>query len=186
MKDKKSFFERLANTIVVEDDEIDQEIEIEEKTVKTRASKKSEPKYTNTDNYEEDMDFDKKMYNKIQEPENNDFMEDEEGELSVDVYQTPKDIIIEAMVAGVKPEDLHLTITRDMVIIKGKRDANNQVNNNDYFYKELYWGNFSRTILLPHEVDMEQAEAIEKHGLLLLRIPKIDKEKHNKIKVKSI
>ena len=110
----------------------------------------------------------------------------EEGELSVDVYQTPSEIIIEAMVAGVKPEDLHLSITRDMVTIKGRRDGNSQVTHDDYFYKELYWGTFTRTILLPHEVEIEEAEAVEKHGLLIIRLPKIDKARQAKLKVKSI
>ena len=115
-----------------------------------------------------------------------DEMEMEEGELSVDVYQTPNEIIIEAMVAGVKPEDLHLSITRDMVTIKGRRDGNTQVTHDDYFYKELYWGAFTRTILLPHEVEIEEAEAVEKHGLLIIRLPKVDKARQTKLKVKSI
>jgi HSP20 family molecular chaperone IbpA len=110
----------------------------------------------------------------------------EEGELSVDVYQTPSEIIIEAMVAGVKPEDLHLAITRDMVTIKGRRDGNAQVSDEDYYYKELYWGAFSRTILLPHEIEIEEAEAVEKHGLLIIRMPKVDKARQAKLKVKSI
>jgi HSP20 family molecular chaperone IbpA len=106
----------------------------------------------------------------------------EEGELSVDVYQTANEIIIEAMVAGVKPEDLHLSITRDMVTIKGRRDGNTQVTHDDYFYKELYWGSFTRTILLPHEVEIEEAEAVEKHGLLIIRLPKVDKARQTKLK----
>ena len=110
----------------------------------------------------------------------------EEGELSVDVYQTSSEIIIEAMVAGVKPEDLHLSITRDMVTIKGRRDGNTQISDDDYFYKELYWGTFSRTILLPHEVEIEEAEAVEKHGLLIVRMPKVDKARQTKLKIKSI
>jgi HSP20 family protein len=184
MKDKKSFFERLANTIVVDDDnELEEEIEVTSKTKKPTRYVEEKEEY---DEYDDDRSYARHQSAKHIQINDNSNEEEEEGELSVDVYQTPKDIIIEAMVAGVKPEDLHLTITRDMVIIKGRREANNQVDSDDYFYKELYWGNFSRTILLPHEVDMEQAEAIEKHGLLLLRVPKLDKEKHNKIKVKSI
>jgi HSP20 family molecular chaperone IbpA len=118
--------------------------------------------------------------------ENSDDMPEEEGELSVDVYQTQSEIIIEAMVAGVKPEDLHLSITRDMITIKGRRDANTQIPPDDYFYKELYWGPFARSILLPHEIEIEEAEAVEKHGLLIIRMPKIDKARQSKIKVKSI
>jgi HSP20 family protein len=90
------------------------------------------------------------------------------------------------MVAGVKPEDLHISITRDMVTVRGRRDGNTSVTHDDYFYKELYWGTFTRTILLPHEVVIEDAEAVEKHGLLIVRLPKVDKARQTKLKVKSI
>ncbi len=111
--------------------------------------------------------------------------ENEEGQLTIDVHQTNDDIVVQTMVAGVKPEDLDVTITRDMVTIKGKREKINTVSEEDYFYKELYWGSFSRTVLLPQEVDPEEAEASERNGLLTLRLPKIDKDKKRNIKVKA-
>jgi len=110
----------------------------------------------------------------------------EEGELAVDVYQTASEIIIKAMISGVKPEDLEITITREMVTIKGRRETSREINTEDYFQKELYWGSFTRTILLPAEVEVEEAEAIEKHGLLTLRLPKIDKHRTQSLKVKSL
>ncbi|HAS80650.1 MAG: Protein containing Heat shock protein Hsp20 protein [Candidatus Nomurabacteria bacterium GW2011_GWE1_32_28] len=112
--------------------------------------------------------------------------ENEEMELTVDVYQTPTDILVKTMVAGVKPEDLELTIARDTITIKGKREENENIDEENYFIKELYWGKFSRTILLPQEVEPEEVEATEKHGLLTIKIQKVDKEKRNSIKVKSI
>ncbi len=115
-----------------------------------------------------------------------DWNEEEEGELSVDVYQTPTDIIVQTMTAGVRPEDLQITICRDMITIKGKREENKIINEDNYFVRELYWGSFSRTILLPQEVEPEEAEAIEKHGLIIIKLPKIDKEKKSIVKVKSI
>lgn len=111
--------------------------------------------------------------------------EDEEGQLTVDVYQTPTEIVIKSMVAGVKPEDLDISITRDMVTIKGKRETERFVKEDDYFHRELYWGSFSRTIMLPAEVDVEESEAIEKHGLLILRLPKIDKNRQTRLRVKG-
>lgn len=111
--------------------------------------------------------------------------ETEEAELAVDVYQTSSEIIIQTMVAGVKPDDLDLTIARNMITIKGKRDDNRTIDEEDYFTKELYWGAFSRTILLPQEVEPEEAEAIEKQGLLTIKLQKIDKEKKTNLKVKS-
>ncbi len=164
-KDKRSFFERLAGSVMVED--TDQE-EYED---------------------EEDTEFEEKKQSKnLKENHKNEQNEydEEDGELSVDVYQTPNEIIIEAMLAGVKPEDLQISITRDMVTIKGRRDGNTQISEDDYFYRELYWGAFSRSILLPHEIEIESVEAVEKHGLLIIRLPKIDKARQAKVKVKSI
>ncbi|TSC70651.1 MAG: HSP20 family protein [Parcubacteria group bacterium Gr01-1014_46] len=111
--------------------------------------------------------------------------EAEEGELTIDVYQTPSEIIIKSMVAGVKPEDLDISITRDMVVIKGKRETEKFVKDDDYFHRELYWGSFSRSIMLPAEVEVEEADAIEKHGLLIIRLPKIDKNKQTRLRVKG-
>jgi len=113
------------------------------------------------------------------------WLEDEEGQLTVDVYQTPTEIVIKTMVAGVKPDTIDLNISRDMVTIKGSRQNFNETREEDYHYKELFWGSFSRTILLPAEIEVEEAEATEEHGLLTLRLPKIDKEKKTKLKVKS-
>jgi HSP20 family protein len=113
--------------------------------------------------------------------------EDEKvGELTVDVYQTADMIVIKAMIAGVKPEDLDISITRDLVTIEGKREGEKTAKDDDYFMRELYWGSFLRSISLPEEIDVDEAEAIEKHGLLILKLPKLDKKKQSKLKVKMI
>lgn len=113
-------------------------------------------------------------------------VEEEEGQLGVDVYQTPTEIIIQAMVAGVKPEDLNITINREMVTIKGTRAKQSNISDDGYFARELYWGAFTRTIMLPQEIESEEAEATEKYGLLTIRLPKIDKNKSQRLKVKPI
>lgn len=112
-------------------------------------------------------------------------VEEPAGELAVDVYQTPTHIVIKAMIAGVKPDDLDVSITRDMVTIRGKRERHTEGTAGDFFFQELYWGAFSRTIVLPQEVEIEEAEAAEKHGLLVVRLPKLDKGRQAKLKVKS-
>ncbi|MFA6270091.1 MAG: Hsp20/alpha crystallin family protein [Candidatus Paceibacterota bacterium] len=109
----------------------------------------------------------------------------EEGELNVDVYQNQNEIIIKTMVAGVKPEDLDVAISRDMVTIKGKRENERTVADDDYFHRELYWGSFSRTVVLPQEIDVDAAEAIEKHGLLIIKLPKLDKNRSTRLKVRG-
>ena len=182
---KKSFFERLTGNIVVEDEDDNMDVdtfEMMEEEIELPI-KKSPKARANTRSSRDDLPVRRSL-----EKENEiDIEEDENsGELSVDLYQTDKEIIIEAMVAGVKPQDLHISITRDMVTIRGRREANNTVIDDDYFYRELFWGTFTRTIMLPHEVEIESAEAVEKHGLLIVRMPKIDKARQSKLTVKSI
>ena len=111
--------------------------------------------------------------------------EEEEGQLTVDVYQTASEIVIKTMVAGVKPEDLDVAITRDSVTIRGKREEDRTLSGDDYFHRELYWGAFSRQIILPEEIDVEESEAVEKYGLLVLRLPKLDKHRQTKLRVKG-
>jgi HSP20 family protein len=109
-----------------------------------------------------------------------------EGQLAIDMYQTQSDIIIKTMVAGVKPEELDISITRDLVIIKGRREEARMDTCDDYFHRELYWGSFSRTIILPQEIDSEEAEATNKNGLLIIKLPILDKNRQTKLKIKSV
>lgn len=108
-----------------------------------------------------------------------------EAQLTVDVYQNDQEIVIRALVAGVRPEDLEVSITRDMVTVSGKRIEQKEVNEDDYVYRELFWGAFSRTVVLPAEVDVDSAEAIEKHGLLTIKLPKLNKDRQTKLKVRA-
>ena len=110
---------------------------------------------------------------------------EKDAELSVDVYQTSDMIIVKSMIAGVRPEDLDVSITRDMVTIKGTREEEKVSKEDDYYARELYWGSFSRSIILPAEVDVEGADAIEKHGLLVIRLPKVDKNRQTRLRVKG-
>ena len=111
--------------------------------------------------------------------------ETEEGQLTVDMWQTPDEIVIQAIVGGVKPEDLDVSISHDMVTLRGKRERVREISGSDYFYQELYWGVFSRSILLPQEIDADEAEATIKNGLLTIKLPKLDKAKIQKLRVKN-
>lgn len=108
-----------------------------------------------------------------------------EGQLPVDVHQTASDIIIRAFVAGVRPDELSISISRDMVEIEGSRAEREQVAGPDYFTRELFWGSFSRAIMLPQEVDVESSSASAKDGLVTIILPKLDKAKQTKLKVKA-
>lgn len=109
----------------------------------------------------------------------------QEGELPVDMFQTNDAIIIKALVAGVSPADLDISITRDMVTIRGVREEFQETNDDNYFHRELFWGGFTRTLVLPEEVVIDEAVAQEKHGLLEIRLPKLDKHRSTQLKVKS-
>ncbi|HWU24698.1 MAG TPA: Hsp20/alpha crystallin family protein, partial [Candidatus Paceibacterota bacterium] len=108
-----------------------------------------------------------------------------EGQLPVDVYQTPSEIVIRTFIAGVRPDEINLSISRDMVVIEGARAERESIIDSDYFNRELFWGTFSRTILLPQEIDVDSASATAKDGLLTLILPKLDKAKQTKLKVRA-
>ena len=156
-KDSRSFFERLTGTVRMDD-----AIEPVKGNKKQISLKDSDPLPGIWMDEESEAD----------------------GELTVDVYQTVDSIIIKSMIAGVKPEDLDISITRDSVTIRGHREEEKISKEEDYFARELYWGSFSRTIQLPEEIDVDEADAVDKHGLLILKLPKLDKRKQSKLKVK--
>lgn len=113
------------------------------------------------------------------------WMNDEyEGQLSVDVYQTADDIVIKSTIAGVKPEDIDISIQNDMITIRGQRHQEERIKEGDYFYQECYWGGFSRSIILPTEVRSDKIEAVLKDGILKIVLPKIKKTKSVVVKVK--
>ncbi len=110
---------------------------------------------------------------------------EEEGQLVIDIYQTPEKFIIEAPIAGVKPEDIDIDVKRDSVSVKGKRTHEQSIKEEDYIYQECYWGNFSRSVILPQEIDPEKAKVEFKNGILIMSLPKAKNlESARKIKIK--
>ncbi len=107
-------------------------------------------------------------------------LENTEGQLTVDVYQTPEAIIVEATLAGVKSGDLDIDITSELITIKGERKRDVEVSDSDYFYQELFWGKFSRLIILPEEIDTNSAESSMKDGVLIIKLPKLKRESGSK------
>lgn len=108
-----------------------------------------------------------------------------EGELTVDVFETDEDIIIQSAIAGVEPENLDITVENDIVTIKGNRGKQLIEETQNYFRQECYWGRFFREIILPIETDNSRAKAIIKNGILTIKIPKIKKVKIKKLVVEE-
>jgi len=110
--------------------------------------------------------------------------EDFSGQLAVDVYQTKDEIIIKSTIAGVKPEDIDISINNDMITVRGKREKDHEVVDDNYFYRECYWGGFSRSIILPCEVKTDKISASMKNGVLTVIMQKATKT--NKVTVVKV
>lgn len=111
--------------------------------------------------------------------------EDGEGQLTIDVYQTDNDIVIKSTIAGVKPEDLDVSINNDMITIRGERKQDEMIQEENYYYQECYWGSFSRSVILPVDVLADKVEASMKNGILTIRLPKADNTRAKKIQVRG-
>ena len=147
-----SFFKKLKN-------EIDFDEKTEEKGQEKIQKKKIEKKQVS-----------------VQKPkkESQDWME-ADGQLAIDVYQTKDFFVVQAPVAGIKPEDLDISVENDFLIIKGKREKTEEIQEKDYFYQECYWGSFSRKVSLPENLDSSKIKASLRKGILIVKIPKITK-----------
>jgi len=110
---------------------------------------------------------------------------DDEGQLTIDVYQTADMVIVESPIAGVEEKDLDIDITSDTVTIRGKRERERRIREEDYIYQECYWGKFSRSVVLPTEVDADRAEATIKNGVLTVKLPKLNRLKAKKLRVQK-
>lgn len=97
---------------------------------------------------------------------------DPEGQLSVDVFETEQTVVITAPIAGVKPKDLEVYVSQDLITIRGKREDCVGQKDRTYLYQECHWGRFSRSIILPVHVSNERAEAVLKNGVLTITLPK--------------
>lgn len=156
-KEKKSFFERLTGSVP-----------------------------ENTGNgYDDENNYN--LSNAGSEEKNYSSREDdynaEDGQLAVDVFQGDNEVIIQSIVAGVKPDDLDISIDKDSVTIRGKRENNRLTERENAVCQELYWGSFSRTVSLSDEMDPDNAEAVIKNGILTIKLPFAKKIKKQKIRV---
>lgn len=127
----------------------------------------------------------KKSEEEIVDPEDKKWLQSE-GKLTIDVYETGSDIVIKTAIAGVKPEDFDISIENDMLEIRGiRKEPEETKTERDYFFQECYWGPFSRKIILPKEVDNSRAQASMKEGILTIKVPKLERERKRKIRLKT-
>jgi HSP20 family protein len=98
------------------------------------------------------------------------FGHSEEAQLSVDVFRDGGELVVQSLVAGVKPEDLDISVHGDLLTIRGKRQHKDEKTGQDWFYRECYWGSFSRSVVLPNEVSSDVTKASLKNGILEIRL----------------
>ncbi len=180
-KSTRGFFERLTGARIIDENGEDEQV--------TTASTGEADPVADDDT---PRDLDEALEEK--EPDREETFSDEdtghgedeqEGQLTVDVFQDDTNIVIQSTIAGVAPEDLDVSITNDMVTIRGERRRMYDIDPQNYFYQECYWGTFSRSIILPVEIDADRAEAKIKNGILTIRIPKANAAMTRKLKVRA-
>jgi HSP20 family protein len=132
--------------------------------------------------YEEDLE---PIDHNEEEEKDWDDDEFEEGQLSIDVYQTPKAIVVKSTIAGVKPDAIDISINNDMLTIRGQRQQAQEVRESDYLFRECYWGSFSRSIILPVEIQADKIDAELENGVLTVTLPKAKQSKQISIKVRE-
>lgn len=106
-------------------------------------------------------------------------------DFTVDIYETKEDVMVQAALPGVKPEDAEISITGNSLTIRGHSNQENEVKEENYIRKEHRYGSFSRVIALPEGLKSDKAEATFENGMVKLRIPKSDEIKVKTIRVKA-
>lgn len=105
--------------------------------------------------------------------------------LAVDMYETPDSVVIKTGIPGVKPEDIDISITGNILTIKGETKSEEKVEKADYVRQERRHGSFQRSVQIPGSVVSDKAEASFENGVLTLTIPKSEEAKPKTIKVEA-
>jgi len=110
---------------------------------------------------------------------------EEEGELAIDLYENKDELILQAAIGGVAINDLDISITNDMITIRGRRNREDKKKIDKFYYNECFWGPFSRPLILPQEINADKAKATVKNGLLSIYLPKLVKTKKKTLKIEE-
>ncbi|KKU48671.1 hypothetical protein A3H10_00460 [Candidatus Uhrbacteria bacterium RIFCSPLOWO2_12_FULL_46_10] len=97
-----------------------------------------------------------------------------EGELAIDVYVTPSAVVVRTAMAGVRPQDINISLHNDLLTIRGTRLEEEAIEADCYMLQECYWGSFSRSVILPVPVEARGAEAVMKNGILKVILPRVN------------
>jgi HSP20 family protein len=103
--------------------------------------------------------------------------------LPLDMYETENDVVVKASVPGVKPEDIEVTVTGDLLTIKGEFKSEEKIEKRNVLRQERRYGSFCRQLGLPAGVDSNQAAASFENGILTLTLPKVEAVKPRTVKV---
>ena len=173
----------FATTPVIDDDppEVDSPKPKKKKPSKKKTTKKKPTK--KKEDSPEKIEIEETPDEDVEEAPKKDFFDGPMGELTVDVYQSGKDLIVQSAIGGVESEDLDIIIENDLVVIKGSREESIKEEKKDYFFQECHWGSFKREIVLPLEVDSSRAKAKLEKGILIIRMPIIEKKSKTKVSV---
>ena len=104
---------------------------------------------------------------------------------AVDMYEDKDNIIIETQLAGIDPEKVDISIENNVLCIKGESEKKSEIDDKNYYRKEIRRGSFFRSIPLPTKVDSEGASAINEGGVLKISVPKAPEVKPKSIKIQS-
>ena len=104
---------------------------------------------------------------------------------AVDIYQDKNNVIVETPLAGVDPEKVNIYVENDVLKIEGKSEHKSEIDEKNYYRKEVRYGSFYRSVALPTHVKADKAEAIFENGMLKVVIPKAEEVKPKTIKVKT-
>jgi HSP20 family protein len=111
----------------------------------------------------------------------------DEGQLSLDIFETEESIFLIAPVAGVNRDSVQISLTEDLVTISGERPFPTSLpNNSKYFVEECFWGNFSRSVLLPSAVNSADISARIEHEIIIIEVPKARKTSSKNIPLSSL
>ncbi|MFA6028004.1 MAG: Hsp20/alpha crystallin family protein [Patescibacteria group bacterium] len=104
---------------------------------------------------------------------------------ALDIYQTKDAVVVETPVVKMDPNKVNISIENDVLTIEGESEQKSEVDEKNYYRKEVRYGGFHRSVALPVAVDGEKAEAEYKEGLLKITIPKAPQAKKKTIKIKA-